>query len=210
MSGHMPSATTARARAHERPARALTIAAILLGIAGCATVKELAALRRVNFSLDRVDNVRLAGVRVDDKRSYSDLSVADASRIAASILANEVPLDLVLHVRAENPSDNAVDARLIDLDWTLFLESKETVSGKLAGNYLLPRGRPVDVPIGAKLDLLKFFHGNARDLFDLALAFAGQGGATKEVRLEALPTIQTSLGPIQYPGRIVIRREVGR
>ena len=51
--------------------------------------------------------------------------------------------------------------------------------------------------------------GSAQDLFDLALALAGQGGATKEVRLEALPTVQTSMGPIQYPSRIVIRRQVG-
>jgi hypothetical protein len=176
---------------------------------GCATIQELAALRRVDFTLDRVDQVRIAGVRVDDKRSYSDLSAVETGRLAAAVLAKDIPLDLVVHVRAANPPENSVSARLVDLDWTLFLEDRETVSGRLAGTILLPPGEPVDVPIGAHLDLLEFFRGSARDLFELALSLSGQGGATKEIRLEALPTVQTSLGPIRYPGRIVIRREVG-
>ena len=187
----------------------LVLMCLIAGLVGCATLREIAALRTVAFSLDRVDNVRIAGVRVDDKRSYSDLSAVETARIAAAIVTKRVPLDLVVHVRAENPRDNQVSARLVDLDWTLFLENRETVSGKLAGTHLLPPGEPVDVPIGAQLDLLEFFNGSGRDLVDLALGIAGQGGSPKEVRLEALPTIQTSLGPIRYPGRIVIRRVVG-
>ena len=192
-----------------RAGRYVAAALLALGLIGCATLQEIAALRRVDFSLDRVDNVRIAGVRVDDKRSYSDLTATEVAKVAAAMLADEVPLDLVVHVSAANPPENKVAARLVDLDWTLFLENRETVSGKLAGTHLLPPGETVDVPIGANLDLLKFFRGNARDLFDLALALSGRGGASKEVRLEALPTVQTSMGPIRYPERIVIRRRVG-
>ena len=182
---------------------------VIASVTGCATLSQIAALRTVAFAIDRVDQVKVAGVRLDDKRRYSDLSVIETAQIAAAIAIQKVPLDLVVHVRAENPRDNPVPARLVDLDWTLFLEDQETVSGKLAGSYLLPPGEPVDIPIAAQLDLLKFFRGSGRELVELALAIAGYGGATKEVRLEALPTIQTSMGPIRYPGRIVIRRVVG-
>ncbi len=182
---------------------------VIASVTGCATLSQIAALRSVAFTLDRVDQVKVAGVRLDDKRKYSDLSVIETAQIAAAIALRKVPLDLVVHVRAENPRDNTVSARLVDLDWTLFLENTETVSGKLSGSRLLPPGEPVDIPIAAQLDLLKFFKGSGRDLVELALGIAGYGDATKEVRLEALPTIQTSMGPIRYPGRIVIRREVG-
>lgn len=191
------------------PLLSLCVAIAIVAMWGCSTLQEIAALRSVAFSLDRVDNVRIAGVRVDDRRRFSDLSALEVGRIAGAVAMKSVPLDLVVHVRAENPKENSVTARLVDLDWTLFLENRETVSGRLAGTYLLPPGEPVDVPVAANLDLQEFFHGNARDLFDLALSLAGQGGATKEVRLEGIPTVQTSLGPIRYPGRIVIRREVG-
>ena len=199
----------------KRPWNAVSTGSLLLlvggslSLYGCTTLQELAALRLVDFSLDRVDQVRIAGVRIDDRRSFSDLSAAEAAQLIAAVAARDVPLDPVVHVRAENPPDNRVSARLVDLDWTLFLEDRETVAGKLAGAYLLPPGEPVDVPIAAQLDLVEFFGGSARDLFELALGFAGLGGATKEVRLEALPTVQTSLGPIRYPSRIVIRRDVG-
>ena len=182
---------------------------VVASVTGCATLSQIAALRTVAFTLDRVDQVKVAGVRLDDKRRYSDLSVIETAQIAAAIALQKVPLDLVVHVRAENPRENTVSARLVDLDWTLFLENRETVSGKLAGTQLLPPGEPVDIPIAAQLDLLQFFRGSGRELVELALSIAGHGNATTEVRLEALPTIQTSIGPIRYPGRIVIRRVVG-
>jgi hypothetical protein len=202
-----PTASGARVRSAHRAA--LLVPLILLGIVSCAALQEIAALRTVVFALDRVDQVRLAGIRLDGRSSYSDLNVAEVARLTAAVVTKNVPLDLVVHVRAENPAENPVAARLVDFDWTLFLEDRETVSGTLSGNTPLPPGQPVDIPIAATLDLFDFFGGNARDLFELALALAGQGGASKEVRLEALPTVQTSLGPITYPGRIVLRRQVG-
>jgi hypothetical protein len=48
-------------------------------------------------------------------------------------------------------------------------------------------------------------------MIDLALAVAGAGGEPTRVSLRALPTIQTSIGPIRYPQPIIIvSREIGR
>ena len=152
---------------------------------------------------------RAAGIALAGRRSYSDLSPFEAGRLAAAAAAGQIPLDMVVHVRAENPRENNVTARLIQLDWTLFLESTRTVSGGLAKPCAFPPGEAVDVPVDVHLDLMEFFRNSARDAFDLALAIAGYGGAAKEVRLEALPAIETSLGPIRYPEPIVIRRVVG-
>jgi hypothetical protein len=59
----------------------LSSGAILLGAgAGCATLQQVMALRDVDFSLDRVADVRLGGLELDRVRSYSDLGVADAAR----------------------------------------------------------------------------------------------------------------------------------
>ena len=188
-----------------RPAILITA----VGIIGCTTLQEIAALRTVQFALDRVSDARIAGVSIESGRSYTTLSAADVARLAAAVTRREVPLDMVLHISAENPAEPRVAARLIDLDWTFFVEDRETVSGKLAGTYLLPPGETVDVPIAVRLDLVDFFRGGARDLFETALAISGYGSA-KEIRLEARPTVQTSLGPIRYPGPITIRRAVGR
>lgn len=190
-----------------------TIAALALvaGLAGCATLQQIAALRDVDFVVDRVSNLRLAGVDLSAVRSYADLSLADAGRLTLAVQQRSLPMDFRLHLTATNPADNSVDARLVRMDWTLLLQQRETVSGTFAEETLLPRGQPTDVPIQISLNLIEFFQGSARDLVDLALSLAGLGGAPTEVTLRATPTVDTAIGPIRYPQPItIVSREVGR
>jgi hypothetical protein len=194
---------------HARPV--VPAVAALLALGGCATLQQIAALRDVDFSIDRVAGVRLAGIDLSGVRSYSDLSAAEVGRLALAVSQRELPISFDVHIRALNPEDNSVDARLVRMDWTLLLQERETLSGTFADETVLPRGVPVDVPLGVSLDLIDFFQGSARDLFDLAMDIAGQGGAPTEVTLRAVPTVDTALGPIRYPQPITIAsREVGR
>ena len=49
-----------------------------------------------------------------------------------------------------------------------------------------------------------FFEGSAKDLVELALNLAGQGGEPKEITLRGTPTVDTPIGPIRYPQPITI------
>lgn len=179
-------------------------AVLLLVFSGCATLQEMAALRNVEFSLDRLSNVQLAGIELDRIRSYNDLGYADAARLTLAVSRNELPLAFQLHLLAENPEDNSTTARLVQMDWTLLLQDRETLSGVFDGEVRLPPGQPTDVPITISLDLLEFFDGSAQDLLELALSLAGHGGEPKEVALRATPTIDTAFGPMRYPQPITI------
>jgi hypothetical protein len=194
--------------------RTMAAAAVVLGAAlpaGCATLQQITALRQVDFAIDRVSEVRLAGIDLTGRRSYGDLSLSEGAALVAALSRREVPLAFTLHLRAENPADNRVAARLIRMRWTMLLEDHETVSGTVEREYVFPPGEPQDLPIAVELNLAEFFERNARDLFELALNLAGQGGAPKNVTLRAVPTIQTALGPMQYPQPItIVSREIGR
>ncbi len=185
-------------------------AVTLVVFAGCATLQQIGALHSVRFSLDRVADMRLAGVDVQRVRSHRDLTIGDAGRLAAAIAENRLPLSFRLHVRAENPADNTVTARLVRLQWTLLLEDTETISGSLDREYHLPPGAPQDIPIAMELDLLEFFQGNARDLYELALNLAGAGGEPKQISLRAVPSVETPVGSISYPQPVTITGTVGR
>lgn len=180
-----------------------------LGASACATMQQVMALRNVDFALDRVERVRLAGVALEGKRSFSDLSFADAARLTAAVADRNLPLSLDVHLTALNPDDNTVDARLMRLDWTFLLEGRETLSGVFEDEIVLPPGEPRDVPIPVSLNLVEFFDGSARDLVNLALALSGEGDETAEVALRASPVVQTVLGPIRYPQPITISGTVG-
>lgn len=177
---------------------------------GCTTLREFAALKEVAFSLDRVDQVDLAGVRLDGVRGYDDLSIVDLAKLGSTLARERMPLAFRLHVGAANPEDNRVSARLVRFDWTLFLEDRRTISGVFDDVVELRPGEPTVIPLQIELDLLEFFGSNLTDLAELGLSLAGQGGAPKKVRLEARPTIDTAIGPIRYPEPIkVVSRTIG-
>ena len=205
----MPASTSSRVSAAGRGrtfGRAVAACHLLL-LSGCATLSQVAALRNVAFSLEGTSGGTLAGIPVESTRSYEDLGAVDVARLAEALSRGELPLEATLLVRASNPGDN-VRARLVGLDWTLFLDDRETVSGAVDREYLLPPGEPVTVPVAVKLDLLDFFDRQLEPLVDLALTAVG-AGEPHRVRLEATPSIQTRLGPIRYPEPITIEHRVG-
>lgn len=182
----------------------------LIVVPGCAALQQLAALRTVTFAFAGVSDVRLAGIRMGAGSSYSSLGLADLTRLGTAVVAKEMPLEFVAHVSASNPAANKVTARMVDLGWKLFIEDRQALAGRLGGAVAIEPGRTADVPLTVRFELLQLGSGGARDLFDLALAIAGYGTVQKDLRLELVPTIETSLGPIQYPAPVVIRRAAGR
>ncbi len=191
-----------------RPA-AIFLLSLTLATAGCATIGAIVALRAVEFAIDRVTGGRLAGVNLDRYQAGGSLNPIDAGRIGIALAQGELPMSFNLHISADNPADNP-PAQLVGLDWTLFIEGTETVSGVFNDQRLLPSGVTSDIPISMELDLVRFFGRNLGDLTRLALNLAGAGGSPAMLRLEAQPSINTEFGPIRYPGTISIQHEVGR
>lgn len=177
---------------------------------GCQTLREIAALRLVDFAIDSVTDARLAGVQIERLRSYEDLSATDILRLSRALATQEFPLEFRLNIAAENPADNQVQARLVRMGWTLLLEDRETISGTLNESYVIPSGQTTTIPLTIQLDLVDFFDRNLQDLVNLALAAAGQGGEATNVKLQARPTIDTPLGEMDYPGEItIVSRDFG-
>lgn len=179
-------------------------AAAAAALSACATLQQLAALRQVDFAIAGVSAGTLAGVELAGIRSIEDVRPAEAARLAAAVAEGDLPLEFTVDLRATNPADNATTARMVRFAWTLLLDDRETIDGVVDREIVLPPGEPRIIPIGMRLDLVEFFDGNARDLLDLALRFAGAETDAAEVKLRALPTVETPLGPIDYPATITI------
>ena len=102
-----------------------------LALPACTTLQQMAALKDVKFDLDGVAQPFLAGVDLQRVRGYNDLRPTDLLRLTNAISSRKLSLTFTLLVGAENPADNPVTARMLQLDWTLFLEDRETISGVL-------------------------------------------------------------------------------
>lgn len=186
------------------------VACACLAASGCATLQEIANVARLDFRLDRLAELRLAGVDLRGVQRYDDLSPVDVGRIALAVSRNELPVEFVLDVEADNTRAGVGRARLTRMDWTLLLEGRETVTGRLDEEYVIEAGTTAIVPVPIAFDLIEFFDGNAADLVELALSLADAGGSPKNVALRAVPTVDTALGSFRYPDPILIEGTVGR
>lgn len=192
-------------RRRSRLVLALTLLS-LVALAGCTAFQQLAALRTVTFAFSHLSDVRLVGIPVERLTNFESLGPLDLARLAAAAAAKQVPLELVAHVGATNPAENTVAAKMMELDWKLFIEDRQALTGGLGNQVSIAPGQTADVPLTVRLDLAELGGGGARDLYDMAIAIAGQGAVKKDLRLELKPTIETPLGPIRYPVPVTIRR----
>ena len=194
-----------------RPLRSsFVIAAAVVVAGGCTGLQQLAALRHVDFSLAGIVGGRLAGIDLTRITSYDKLSPLDVAKVAIALGRKDLPLEFTLNVRAENPSDNKVTAKLIKMGWSLFLDDRETISGVTNQLVELPPGVPQTIPMTMRLNVLQFFDGPAQDIFDLAVALAGADPDARKISLKAVPTIDTPLGPMSYPSPItIVSRTIG-
>jgi hypothetical protein len=174
------------------------------------TVSRLTALRRVDFSIAGVQDGRIAGVELRRIASYRDLGALDIGRIALAVSRRDVPLDITVMIRADNPADNRTAATMVKLAWTLLLDDKETVSGVLDTVVTMPPGQTAYIPVPMRVNLRQFFDGPTESLVNLAASVAGLSAHPTRIAVRAVPTINTPLGPITYPSPItIVSRTVG-
>jgi len=174
----------------------------------CGAINALANLAHLQFKLNDVGHVTLANVDLTNKHSISDFSVMDGLNLANAFRTQQFPLGLTLDVAAKNPNatnQTFSSVQLTQFPWTLVLDGKQTISGGIGSPVSIPNGGTTEIiPLTASIDLKQFFADKGYDeVINLALALAGQGGAS-HVQLLAQPTIGTQFGTFQYPNQLTI------
>lgn len=178
---------------------------VLMLLAGCASLKSAMQLSEIDFTFDRVSSVRIAGIDLMQVHSVEEINMFKVGRATLAASRGNLPLELTVHVKTENPLVNRIAATLVALDWTLVLDGRDTISGTINDRITLQAGKPQTIPLRLSLNLMEFFQDRkAMDLLELALAVAGEGGDMPQgVALKIRPTIETPLGAIR-PGEMTI------
>jgi hypothetical protein len=193
------------------------LAALVIGagvmassLSSCATINALAGLSRIQFKLNDVQQVRLAGIDIANKHSVSDFSIMDGVNLLNAFSSGKFPLTFTLNVAAKNPNQPSNNANLsslqvTDFPWRLLLSGHETISGNIGAPIGVPSGGTTAImPLQVTIDLKQFFEDKGyNDLLNLALALSGQGGVS-QVQLKAQPTMSTPIGSLKYPGELTV------
>ena len=200
----VPSIRNIERRGSARLGAALALASV---VAGCSTLRGVEALREVDFALDRVTDVRLAGVAMRDVRSVDDLDTAQGAQLAAAALMGDLPLDCTVVLRASNPPSNAVTAELMRMDWALLLDGRKAAAGRMDRRYSIAPGETQDIAVPVAVNLSDLLRHHGPRLLRLALALAGEGSSPVDVTLRVVPLIDTPLGTMRSPVPITIMRK---
>lgn len=192
----------------------VSIAAILLSLvvmSGCDVLeqaRQVAMLSKCEFKLSTVDQLRLAGVNIQQVRSLSDLNMMDAARITtAAAMGGSLPLNFTLNVEVKNP--NTTVAGLNKLDWILLIDDIEMVSGINEQRVQIPANNGTAIiPLTIGINLKEALKGRSADaIVNFAMNLAGAGNKPSRITLKAKPTIMVGSMPVSYPGYITIQNE---
>jgi hypothetical protein len=191
--------------------RTLAFLFVLLTFASCGVVKQIqqvTSFGKCEFKLKEVQDIRLAGVSVQNKNGSTDLNLGDGIRLTGALASGgALPLTFTLNVEAHNPNEQT--AGLNRLEWILLIDDIEMVNGVNEMPITIPAQGSVVIPLSMNIDLRKALSGKSgQSLMNFAFNLAGANGEPTRIKLKAKPTIMIGKLPVAYPGYITITSTV--
>lgn len=185
--------------------------ALLLGIAlfafSCGTKSDVDAFKEAKYSLSGINEVKLNGVNLLNKKRPEDFSFSEAALLLPAFSDNNLSAfsNLGLNVELDEGSQDR-SMTVTKLKWQLLLDGKQTLSGIVDEPVELRHGLNtinVRTPIQIAEENGK---PSLNNLLRLVTMFSESGGSTKpDVMLQIKPTIQTSVGPVELPAFINVK-----
>lgn len=166
---------------------------------------EVTRLQQCKFQVDGVSSIRLAGVELREGMKSTDLNTGQLLQLANAAFQKNMPLSFDVLVDVNNP--NAKAASLTRMDYRVFLDGVELLSGQMDQKYSIGPNSNTQVAVPVQVELYKALSGQSADAVS-NIGFKLTGGASKPVDLlvKVKPYIQVGLSSIPYPGFIDIRK----
>ncbi len=191
----------------------ITLLLLVFVVSACDVVNNLSSMynfTKCDFRLSSIDNVRLAGVNVQNVTNLSSLSILDAARITTAYATNQLPLSFNLNVEVKNP--NKEKAVMNGMEWILLIDNIEMTRGNLNQRVeVMPNNQSAIMPLTLSFDLKKVLSGKSADaVANFGMNLAGQGNKPSRIALKAKPSVVVGGITIPYPDYITIQNDFGK
>jgi hypothetical protein len=185
-------------------------------IHSCNIFKDIsntfANISKLQFKLENVTGLSIAGIEIAGKSGISDFSFTDGLKLTNAFATKSFPANFILNLGALNPNDGSApgtkqtSANITSLDYRLIIDDVPTITGDIDAPVSVPgNGQSTIIPLRMSLDLYQFFGNKGYEgIANLALALGGLNKSPAKVKLDIKPTVKTSLGLIAYPSRITV------
>jgi LEA14-like dessication related protein len=187
----------------------LLILIMAINLSSCEVLQqaaELSSFAKCKFRLHTIEDINLAGVAIQNKKSISDFNFIDAAKLTAAMTSERLPLNFVLNVEVKNP--NQKKTAMNKFIWQLFIDETEVTQGVLTRRIEISPNGTASLPLLLSVDLKEIFkRESGRSLLNLVFNLVGTGNRPTNISLKAKPTIFVANREVVYPGFITIKNE---
>lgn len=181
--------------------------AVLFLLSACTVIRELVTFSKCEFRLKSVQEVKIAGINLNNKTSLKDFNFSDLASITQAVIRGSVPMNFYVDVEAKNP--NSQNASIDKIEWIALVDDKEIVNGSLDQRIIVPANNGVTtIPLKFSIDLIKISNSStAKSLAELALSVMNIGNHNSRLTIKIKPSITVGSFMIDYPGYISVTKE---
>ncbi|MDP3463400.1 MAG: LEA type 2 family protein [Bacteroidales bacterium] len=170
-------------------------------------VTEMQQLSLCTFDLNGVDQVKLAGIQLRPGMEKSGLTVSESLTLAGAIFNKSLPLQMNMMVKVDNPNEKK--ASLNKMDYILFVDGKELISGMVQEKFEINGGSSLMLALPMSLDLYKVLQNETSDaLVNLAFKLVSDKGQPTEVMLKIKPYLKIGSSELVYPGFLTLSKDL--
>lgn len=189
-----------------------TLSFILLSaflFSGCGQLKQLMNFSTCEFRTEKVDNLTLGSVNIQNIKSVSDINLLTMAGLLKTVSSGKLPLQFTINIEAKNPNEGI--AAMNKIEWIAEIDSTELTRGVINERVEIAANSTASFPVHVQTDLLEVFKGKAgKSLINLALNLVGADGQpTSKLAIKVKPSIMIGTYPLSYPGYINVKKEFG-
>jgi len=175
---------------------------------GCDILQQMVTFTKCEFKMNSLTNTRLASISVQNKTSFSDLTIMDAANVTKTFLGGTLPLSFDLNIEAKNP--NATAASMQKMEWKAFIDDIEIAAGVMDQKVAIQPGGSQVIPLKVSVDLRKVINNKTKDaLINFGFNLADKGNYPTRVKLDIKPTIYVGKFALAYPGYFTLKKDFG-
>ncbi|WP_018478568.1 hypothetical protein [Pontibacter roseus] len=186
----------------------LLLLGVLLFALSCSTKNDLEAFKEAKYSLSGINEVKLNGVNVLDKKRPEDFSFGEAALLFSAFSDNSLNAFSSLGLNVElGEGSQERSMTVTKLQWQLLLDGKPTLSGLVDEPVELRHGlNTINVRTPIRITEENGNPGYSNLLRLVTLLTKTDGTSRPEVLLQIKPTIQTAVGPVEMPSFIDVKK----
>lgn len=183
----------------------LTTAFILNSCGIKDTKTELESLAKCKFQIKSIKEMTIAGTPLDKIAKNGNLDLGRLPNIAIAALQKNIPLDAVVNLEIQNPTDKK--ASIDEFDYIILFEKHELAKGVVNQQISVAANETSIVPIKIEGEIYNMIFGNDKALLNFLL---GDNSAKANFTIKVKPTFTIAGQKIKYPGYISIDKQLSR